>query len=139
MIWASLVAQLVKNPPAMWEIWVRSLGWEDPPGGGNGYLFQYSSLENFMDCVVHGFAESDMTERLSLYRQKGFPGGTNGKESVCQFRRCKRHGFNPWIGKIPWSRKWQPTQYSCLENSMGRGTWWATHSPWSCKESDMTE
>ena len=29
-LWASLVAQLVKNPPAMWETWVRSLGWEDP-------------------------------------------------------------------------------------------------------------
>ena len=28
--WASLVAQLVKNPPVMWETWVRSLGWEDP-------------------------------------------------------------------------------------------------------------
>ena len=28
--WASLVAQLVNNPPAMWETWVRSLGWEDP-------------------------------------------------------------------------------------------------------------
>ena len=28
--WASLVAQLVKKPPAMWETWVRSLGWEDP-------------------------------------------------------------------------------------------------------------
>ena len=28
-IWASLVAQLVKNPPAMWETWARSLGWED--------------------------------------------------------------------------------------------------------------
>ena len=27
--WASLVAQLAKNPPAMWETWVRSLGWED--------------------------------------------------------------------------------------------------------------
>ena len=27
--WASLVAQLVKNPPAMWETWVRSLGWEN--------------------------------------------------------------------------------------------------------------
>ena len=27
--WASLVAQLTKNPPAMWETWVRSLGWED--------------------------------------------------------------------------------------------------------------
>ena len=28
--WASLVAQLIKNPPAMWETWARSLGWEDP-------------------------------------------------------------------------------------------------------------
>ena len=28
--WASLVAQPVKNPPVMWETWVRSLGWEDP-------------------------------------------------------------------------------------------------------------
>ena len=28
--WASLVAQVVKNPPAMWKTWVRSLGWEDP-------------------------------------------------------------------------------------------------------------
>ena len=28
-VWASLVAQLTKNPPAMWETWVRSLGWED--------------------------------------------------------------------------------------------------------------
>ena len=28
--WASLVAQLVKNPPVMWETWVRSMGWEDP-------------------------------------------------------------------------------------------------------------
>ena len=32
--WASLVAQLVKNPPAMWETWVRSLGWEDPQEKG---------------------------------------------------------------------------------------------------------
>ena len=29
-MWASLVAQLVKNPPAMWEAWVGPLGWEDP-------------------------------------------------------------------------------------------------------------
>ena len=28
--WSSLVAKLVKNPPAMWETWVQSLGWEDP-------------------------------------------------------------------------------------------------------------
>ena len=32
--WASLVVQLVKNPPAVWETWVQSLGWEDPLGKG---------------------------------------------------------------------------------------------------------
>ena len=39
----------------------------------------------------------------------GFPGGTRGKEPACQCRRCKRHGFDPWVGKIPWRRAWQPT------------------------------
>ena len=77
------------------------------PGGRNGYLLQYSALENFMDCIVHGFTELDSTEGLSLWRQKGFSGGTSGKESACQCRRFERHGFNPWIGKIPWSRTWQ--------------------------------
>ena len=34
---------------------------------------------------------------------------TSGKESACQCRRLKRWGFDPWVKKIPWSRKWQPT------------------------------
>ena len=51
--WASLVAQLVKNPPAMWETWVRSLGWRSP-GEGKDCTLQYSGLENSMDCIVHG-------------------------------------------------------------------------------------
>jgi len=33
----------------------------------------------------------------------------SGEESACQCRRCKRRGFKPWVGKIPWSRKGQPT------------------------------
>ena len=65
--WASLVAQLVKNPPAMLETWVQSLGWEDPleterlptpvfwPGEFHGL---YSSWDR---------KESDTTERLSLH------------------------------------------------------------------------
>ena len=36
------------------------------PGEGKGYPLQYSGLENFMDCIVHGVAESDMTERIQL-------------------------------------------------------------------------
>ena len=31
----------------------------------------------------------------------GFPGGASGKEPVCQCRRHKRLGFDPWVGKIP--------------------------------------
>ena len=44
----SQVAQTIKNLPAMQKTWVLSLGWEDP-GKGNGYPFQYSCQENFMD------------------------------------------------------------------------------------------
>jgi len=36
-------------------------------------------------------------------------GGASGKEPTCQSRRHKRHGFNPWVEKILWSSKWQPT------------------------------
>ena len=55
----SLVAQTVKNLPAMWETWVLSLGQEDSSGEGNGYPLQYSCLENPMDreawrATVHG-------------------------------------------------------------------------------------
>ena len=56
--WASLVYQLVKNPPAMWETWVWSLGWEDSLGEEKGYPLQYSSLENSMDSIVHRVAKS---------------------------------------------------------------------------------
>ena len=38
-----------------------------------------------------------------------FPGGTGGKELICQCRRLKRCRFSSWVGKIPWRRKWQPT------------------------------
>ena len=46
---ASLVAQLVKNLPALWETWIQSLAWEETPGEGNGTPLQYSCLENPMD------------------------------------------------------------------------------------------
>ena len=37
-----------------------------------------------------------------------FPGGASGKESVCQCRRYRRRGFDPWVRRIPWRRAWQP-------------------------------
>ena len=64
------MAQLVKNPPAMWGDLGLFPGLGISPGKGKGYPPQYSGLENSMDCIVHGVPrghkESDVTERLSL-------------------------------------------------------------------------
>ena len=56
-IWASLVAQLVKNVPAVWETGIDP-GLGRSPGEGKGYPLQYSGLENSMDCIVHGVTKS---------------------------------------------------------------------------------
>ena len=66
---ASLVAQTVKNLPAMQETWIRSLGQEDLLEKGM-YPLQYSHLENSMDrgawqATVHWVTESDTTEHLT--------------------------------------------------------------------------
>ena len=85
MDWASLVAQLVKNPPAMWEIWWLS-----------------------------------------------------GKESACNAGATGDTGLIPESGRYHGEGHGNPLQYSCLENPMDRGAWWATiHG--GRKESDMTE
>ena len=63
LTWASVVAQRVKNLPAMQDMWVQSLDREDPfLGEGSGNPLQYSYLENSMDRVawqatVHGVAK----------------------------------------------------------------------------------
>ena len=49
----------------------------------------------------------------------GSPGGTSGKEPACQCRTCKRHGFDPWVRKIPWRRAWQPTPVFLPKESHG--------------------
>ena len=59
----NMVAQMVKNLPAMQETQIPPLGWEDSPGEGNGNSFQYSCLENPLDggawwATVHGVTKS---------------------------------------------------------------------------------
>ena len=57
-VYKYLIAQLIKNLPAVQETWVQSLGWEHPPGEWIGYPLQYSSLEKSMDYIVHGVRKS---------------------------------------------------------------------------------
>ena len=64
-----------------------------------------------------------------LHLVLGFQSGTSGKEPTCQCRRCKRHGFEPWVGKIPWRRAWQPTPVFLPGESHGQRSL-AGYSPW---------
>ena len=62
--------QMVKSSPAVWETWVRSLGWEDPLEESNGNPLQYSTFETphgqrSLVCYSHGITELDTTEWLS--------------------------------------------------------------------------
>ena len=54
-----------------------------------------------------------------INRHLGFPGGASGKEPTCQCKKYKRHGFDPWVSKIPWRRVWQPTPVVLPEESPG--------------------
>ena len=64
-----------------------------------------------------------------------FPYGTSDKEPACQYRRHERHRLDPWVRKIPWRRKWQPTPVFLPEGSHGQRSL-AGCSPRDHKESD---
>ena len=67
----------------------------------------------------------------------GFPRCRIGEESSCQCRGSKRCKFDPWVGKIPWSRKWQPTPVFLHEEFHGQRSLLG-YSPWSHKEWNTT-
>ena len=61
--------------------------------------------------------------------------GCTGKESACRCRRC---GFDPWVDKIPWKRKWQLSP-AFLPGKFRGPRSLAGYSPWGCKDLDSTE
>ena len=72
---------------------------------------------------------------MGLIEKRDFPGGSDGK-SVCL--QCGRPGFDPWVRKIPWRRKWQPTPVLLPGKSHG----WRNlvgYNPWGHKGLDTTE
>ena len=86
------------------------------------------------------FWQSFQMETLSYAHRNdclksGLPRWLSGKESTNQ---CRRLGFNPWAGKIPCRRKWQPTPVFSPGESHGQRSL-AGYSPWGPSESDTTE
>ena len=80
--------------------------------------FMYT-LQPGIFCLLHStgfyfffFKESPDPTSLNWFLDpliQRLPWWFSGKESACTVRRHRRPGFNPWVRKIPWKRKWQPT------------------------------
>ena len=64
------------------------------------------------------------------------PRWCSGKEFAYQFRRHRRCGFDPWVGKTPWKRKWKRPPVFLPGKSYGQGSLEGCSS-WGCKESDL--
>ena len=112
------------------------------PGGGNG-----NPTLVFLPGESHGqegpdglqstgsqrVRQSKATEHACTLMLTGFPRWLSGKESACQCGSHRRCEFDPWIGKIPWRRTWQPTPVFLLGEYHG-----SLVGSWGYKKSDMT-
>ena len=121
------------------------------PAGGLDNPLQYSCLRIPMDKGAWWATAQWVTKSQTQLRDEahkrvtiasetaclGLPRGRGGKESTCQRRRCKRHGLDPWVRKIPWSRKWQLTPMFLPGKSHGQRSL-TGYSPWGHKELDTT-
>ena len=97
----------VKNLPVMQETHVGS---GRSPSKGNGNPLQYACLGNPMDkgtqwATVHGVARESHTLATK-------PPSVAQRYRICL--KCRTPGFDPWVEKIPWRRKWQPIPFSIL-------------------------
>ena len=90
-------------------------------------------------CVSQSLVSASLFIVVSKKSPRGFLGGSVCKESTCNAGDTpRRHGFDPWVGKIPWGRAWLSTPVFLLGEFHGQRSL-AGCSLWGCKESDMTE
>ena len=80
-----------------------------------------------LPCLLHW--QADSLPLAPPYIYVGFPGGSR-RERICL--QCRKPEFNPWVGKIPWGRAWQPTPVFLPGECHGQRSL-AGYSPWGCK------
>ena len=80
---------------------------------------------------------SSVSSFMLSIRALGFPDGASGKEPACQCRRYRRCGFDPWVGKMPWRREWQPSPVFFPGESQRQRSL-VGYSPWGHKELDCS-
>ena len=110
-----------------------ALAWKIPWTEEPGIPLQSMGLQR----VGHDWASSLSFQRIKsgIRKTMGCPGDLDSKESACQ---CRRPGFDPWVGKLPWRREWLPIPVFLPGESHGQKSL-AGYSSRGHKESDMTE
>ena len=101
-------------------IYIRAV----PPATGSN-LSPFPSHFSFLHSQPSKGREDGQAFLITLFLLGKFamslPGGSANKESACQWRRCGRScGFDPWVWKIPWRGKWQPTPVFLPGKSQGQ-------------------
>ena len=151
-----------KESAAVHKTWVQSLGWKDPLEKGvaahsravgftrnamGSRLIAYVLQCPCKACHQQLFIRSWVKSLIEVRSWFSFP--LNLNIHVISYLRwwlwrwrvhlqCRRPGFNPWVRKIPWRRKWQPTPVFLPGKSHGQRSL-AGYSPWGRKESDTIE
>ena len=100
----------------------------------------HMTIGKIIALTMHTFVGKEMSLLFSTLSRfvMGLLRWHNGKESTCQCRRCSKCGFEHWVWKIPWGRKWQPTPVFLSgklhgQRSLGSSAWSQTWlSNWAC-------
>ena len=141
------MAQMVKNPPAMQEIRVQSLSWEDALEKGMAthssilaWRIPWREEPGGLQSIKwwraeHGWMTHTPTPPTHIYSLTLIACSSDGKRICLQ---CRRPRFDPWVGKILWRRKRQSTPVFLPGKSHGQRSL-VGYSLWGCKELDTTE
>ena len=103
-----------------------------PPSTPFLKIFTTLSICAYLCLLFQSYLETGSFS--SSVKYDGFPGGSHGRV----YRQCRRPGFNPWVGKMPRRRTWQPIPVFLTGEFHGQRSL-VGYSPWGHKESDTTE
>ena len=113
---------------------ILKMKWGNSNSAGQESVTKQAQYHKYGQCGLFSW-RLDEDLLLDIICHMGSPCGASGKESACQCRRCRRQQrcrFEPWIGKIPWSSKWQPTPVF-LPGKFHRLRSLVGYSPWVAK------
>ena len=132
----------INSPPINQAFVQKGMSGERERESSPWYLHGLAQPQNFSFCRsclgLKLYLFNFLTRFQILLVMLGFPGGASGKELTCQCRRLKKLEFNPWVRKIPWSRKQHPTPVFLSGKCYGQRSL-VGYSPRVSKESAATE